>query len=313
MKTSRVMSVFAPILLLPVFFSVVAGCAKEETNDRSSTSALQLTSTANAATPAVQLAADVIGNSATETATTPVTLASLKKEVVEKGYGDISGQIIFDGDIPKRVLIIAKNANVKNAAVCAANDLFSDELLVDPETKGVANVFVYIYHLKAEGMKIHPDLQNSKKKQIVFDQKGCRFIPHVMVVRTDQTVIIKSGDNCGHNTHVTVLFNEEFNSFIPANDRVGVKLPLKAPESLPMPVKCGLHPWMKAHWLIINHPYATVTDKQGRFKIEKLPVGKVEFRIWHERQGYIDRKYVVNVKEGKTKLDPVKVPASNFE
>ena len=321
MKTSRVMSISAPILLLSVCFSVVAGCAKEDANQSSSASALQLTATAPsatppAATPAVQLAADVVGELAAEVVTAPVALASLKKakkKAVEKGYGDISGQIIFDGDIPKRVLIIVEGANVKNADICAANDLLSDELLVDPKTKGVANVFVYIYHKKANGMKIHPDLQNSKKKQIVFDQKGCRFIPHVMVVRTDQTVIIKSADNCAHNTHTTTIFNDEFNSIITANDRVGVKLPLTVPESLPMPVKCDLHPWMKAHWLIINHPYATVTDKEGRFTIEKLPVGEFEFRIWHERPGYIDRKYVVTVKEGETKLDPVLVPASKFE
>jgi hypothetical protein len=42
------------------------------------------------------------------------------------------------------VLIIVEGANVKNADICAANDLLSDELLVDPKTKGVANVFVSI-------------------------------------------------------------------------------------------------------------------------------------------------------------------------
>jgi hypothetical protein len=70
---------------------------------------------------------------------------------------------------------------------------------------------------------------------------------------------------------------------------------------------------MKAYWLIIDHPYATVTDKEGRFTIEKLPVGEIEFRIWHEVLGYIDREYVVTVGEGQTKLDPVRVPASRFQ
>ena len=190
-------------------------------------------------------------------------------------------------------------------------------LLVDPKTNGIANVFVYIYHKNIErnGIKIHPEAAKIKddEKEIVFDQKNCRFIPHVMVVRNGQTVVIKSGDNCGHNTHLSTLFNDEFNSSIPANDRKGVLLDtLMVPESLPMPVKCGIHPWMKAHWLIINHPYATVTDKEGRFTIKKLPVGEIEFRIWHERPGYIDRKYVVTVKEGKTELEPVKVPAKVF-
>ena len=163
-------------------------------------------------------------------------------------------------------------------------------------------------------MKIHPGLHQSKQKEIVFDQKGCRFIPHVMIVRTDQKVIVKSGDGCAHNTHTTAIFNQERNFLLSPNDRKGVKLSFKKAESLPMPVKCDIHPWMRAHWLIIDHPYATVTDKNGVFTIDKLPAGEVEFRIWHERVGYINRKYMVSVQSGGvTKLDPVKVPARRFQ
>lgn len=287
-------------LLLPAVCCLVLGCKGDEEANR----------------PAIGVGQPIAGVGVESTAAVNVAaqLAGAQESEVEPGYGDIAGQILFDGVPPEPELVIRKgDPNVKDAAVCAAKSLYDNSLLVDEKTKGIANVFVYIYHRNAKGMKIHPEAAKLKKKEIVFDQKNCRFTPHVMVVRTGQTVVVKSGDNCPHNTHTATIFNDEFNQILPPNDREGVKLTLNVPESLPMPVKCDIHPWMKAHWLIIDHPYTAITDKEGRFKIEKLPVGEIEFRIWHERVGYIDRAYTVNVKEGTTSLEPVRVPASMFE
>ena len=317
MKTSRVICNFVPMLLACFAVSFVAGCADEGTVDSSSVSTPPV---AVAVPPAADVnVVDIVEKSATKTTEVPVVQVSLVKEVVEKGYGDITGQILFDGDVPTLKLAVTEgDPKVKDPTICAAKNLTVNELLVDPETKGIANVFVYIYHknIKKHEIKIHPEAAKIKEseKVIVFDQKNCRFLPHVMVIRNGQHVLIKSADGCAHNTHTSTIFNDEFNTIISPNDRVGVLLDtLEVPESLPMPVKCDIHPWMKAHWLIINHPYAAVTDKDGKFTIEKLPVGEIEFRVWHERPGYLDRKYVVTVEEGKNELEPRKFPASEFE
>jgi hypothetical protein len=55
---------------------------------------------------------------------------------------------------------------------------------------------------------------------------------------------------------------------------------------------------MSAYWLVLDHPYgavtaATVPKKKGEpeigtFKIEKLPYGDYEFRVWHEGPGYVN-------------------------
>ncbi|MBT4864229.1 MAG: hypothetical protein HON53_03795 [Planctomycetaceae bacterium] len=323
MKMSRVNCNSVPMLLACFAVLFVAGCADEGTVDSSSVStppvAVAVPPAADVDDVDIVADVDVVDEPATETTEVPVVEVSLKKEVVEKGYGDITGQILFDGDVPELKLAVkAGDPKVKDASVCAAKDLTANDLLVDPESKGIANAFVYIYHknIKKHDIKIHPEAAKIKdsEKQIVFDQKNCRFIPHVMVIRNGQNVLIKSADGCAHNTHTSTLFNDEFNTIISPNDRKGVLLDtLEVPESLPMPVKCDIHPWMKAHWLIINHPYAAVTDKDGKFTIKKLPVGDIEFRVWHERPGYLDRKYVVTVEEGMNELEPRKFAASEFE
>ncbi|MEX0700622.1 MAG: carboxypeptidase regulatory-like domain-containing protein [Planctomycetales bacterium] len=226
-------------------------------------------------------------------------------------YGDVSGQFVFEGEIPEREVLIQKgDAGAKDAAVCAADAIPSDALLVDPETKGIRNVFVYL--LRASD--VHPDLRKSAKEEVVFDQKGCRFIPHALFVRTDQKVRVLSDDPVPHNTHTFPLRNQAVNFLLQPNERVGSPVSVALPELLPVQVKCDIHTWMSAYWLVLDHPYAAITDEQGKFAIEKLPAGTHKLRVWHEKVGYVDREYEVTVEAGNTtELPPVKVPAARFE
>lgn len=232
----------------------------------------------------------------------------------QDGYGDLTGQFVLDGAVPEPAKIVKKgDPTVKDAPVCAADDLLSDEVVIDPETKGIANIFVYLTSKDAKKLTLPAALKESTVKEIEFDQKGCRFIPHALFVRADQTVVAKSSDAVAHNTHTYTVKNEAKNFLVAPNDRKGIPVTFTDAEIVPMPVKCDIHPWMQANWLILDHPYAAVTDKQGKFKIAGLPAGEYSFRVWHERQGYLNRDWKVTVRAGMTKMDPVKVPPSKLE
>src|SRR5438445_4642671 len=126
----------------------------------------------------------------------------------------------------RRGVVPAGSTQVNEASICAAAEILSDELVVDPKTSGIANAFVYLP--KAE--KVHPRQKESATKEVVFDQKGCRFIPHALFVRTDQVVVVKSADNCAHNTKTNPLRNQAENFALPPNDRKGVEVKNRAPE-----------------------------------------------------------------------------------
>ncbi|MCA9014648.1 MAG: hypothetical protein KDA77_04870 [Planctomycetaceae bacterium] len=223
----------------------------------------------------------------------------------------MTGQFVFDGPAPEPVIQRKKgDPTVKDAAVCAAMDHYNNDLIVNPDNKGIQNVFIYLRKAK----EIHPDLKDSKEKSVVFDQKGCTFFPHALVVRTDQKVIVKSDDPVAHNTHTFPLKNQAVNFILAPNDREGKEVSNPIPEILPMQVKCDIHPWMTAYWYVVDHPYAVISDKDGKFTIKDLPEGKNEFRIWHEKVGYIDRKFFVTIKAGETvDLGEVKVSPSKFK
>jgi len=202
------------------------------------------------------------------------------------------------------------NANAKDAAVCAAQDVPNEKLVVDPATKGIANVVIYLAKKPA---KVHPDVVTSKEKEVVFDQKNCRFFPHVMAVRIDQQVRVKSDDPIAHNTHTKPNKNTSENVAVPANDRAGYLMrPLSTVEKSPSLVTCDFHTWMNAYWVILDHPYSAITDEKGNFEIQNLPVGNHEFMIWQESAGWLDKKYAVTIKDGMNEQKPLTYTAAQI-
>ena len=184
-------------------------------------------------------------------------------------------------------------------------------------TKGIQHIFVYIRKIDKAKTKIHPKLATAAKKDVVFDQKGCRFTPHTLLLQTGQSVVVKSADNCAHNTHTYPIRNKADNFIINANNRTGLKFKYPVAEFLPTTVKCDIHPWMRGYWLILDHPYMAVTNAQGQFTVTGLPPGKYEFRCWHELVGYVaagsKRGFTVTIKANQTtKLPAVKVPVAKF-
>ncbi len=229
-----------------------------------------------------------------------------------QGWGTIKGKVVVDGKAPSLPEKVAKGANVKDANVCAVNAIPDKSIVVNDKGE-LANCFVYLY-MRRGTPDIHPALKTPANATVEFDQKGCEFFPHALVVRTDQDVKCISNDACGHNVHTYPLKNEAYNLLIGANDKTGAILKNPEAEPLPMQVTCDIHPWMRAYWLVIDHPYAVVTDAEGNFTIENLPEGKRDFRIWHERVGYVERGLEVEVKNGQvTDVGTIKVKAKDLE
>ena len=48
-------------------------------------------------------------------------------------------------------------------------------------------------------------------------------------------------------------------------------------------IKCDVHPWMKSYISVFNHPYYSVTDDTGYYKIDNIPPGTYEVIVWQEK------------------------------
>lgn len=234
-----------------------------------------------------------------------------------KGFGNLLGTVTFEGAPRELPPLVAKGdpkiEKEDDRKVCAAEPVPDESLLVNSDNKGLANVVIF---LEKRPANIKPELAKPPSEPVLFDQKGCRFLPHVLVVRTGQSLLVVSDDSIPHNTHTYPQRNSSFNKVITPKDRQGTPCDYPKGEAGPLEVRCDYHPWMKAYHFPIDHPYAAVTDKDGKFRIEGLPAGKHSFRVWHERgpgdSHLLERKLDVTIAADQDTQKDLSFPAARF-
>jgi hypothetical protein len=215
-------------------------------------------------------------------------------------WGSLKGRLVFDGTPAKPKAIVAK----VDTEFCSQQNLVEETLVVG-EKGGLSNVFVYLYVKKGKSVDIHPDLAEPSEKPAVLSNKGCRFEPRALIVRTLQPLEVRNSDEgIGHNTKASFFANPGFNETV-TSDRPLNKVFNKT-ESYPAEVACSIHPWMKAFVLIRDNPYMAVSDAKGNFEIKNIPAGKHQFSFWHEAKGNLRALPVGSTKtdrKGKAKLE----------
>lgn len=232
-------------------------------------------------------------------------------------WAALRGRFVYDGAPPDAKFL---NTSGKDSETCAKHKIPDESLLVDTASKGIANVLVFA----RKTSRVHDSHQQAVKEDVVFDQKECVFLAHVLPVRVGQTVLIKNSDPIGHNTNITTQADVNINPLLPPGDEMKHKF--NRPQSIPIPVGCNIHPWMKAYILPRNDSYVAVSQPDGSFEIANLPAGEeIEFQAWHERgagtQGYFEAqkdwpkgRFKLKLKAGEEKdLGDIKVNPKAFK
>lgn len=223
----------------------------------------------------------------------------------EAQWGSIKGTVIAEGNlVPLDPLVKRGDNAVKDSEVCAAEIVPDESKIIDRDTRGLANVVIWVATKPA---RIHPNLEKSAKGVVEFHQKGCRFVPHILSVRTDQVVKVMCNDNISHNIHPHLQANAIHCFIVSPNDRKnGIEFKnLKQREKYPIKVTCDIHPWMEAYWVVLDHPYVAITNEKGEFEIADLPVGELEFKVWQEKIGWVAKSMRVIVKEGVNEISAI--------
>lgn len=199
------------------------------------------------------------------------------------GWGHLKVRFVYDGDPPSPVPIIPD----KDPQYCGNFKLFEENVVVNRENGGIANVLAYLdkRSSKVEEIPIHESYLAKARDEVVLDNKGCRFEPRVTILWTPQTLLLKNSDSVGHNTNYLTFENPGENNLIPASGVLARELP--KPEPRAAKVTCNIHPWMASWLLVKDHPYAAASGSDGMVEIKNLPAGTWTFQFWHEAEGYV--------------------------
>ncbi|MCA9070270.1 MAG: hypothetical protein KDA84_15155 [Planctomycetaceae bacterium] len=254
---------------------------------------------------------------------TGVATIGSQKIVSAPGFGAIRGRIVIPesekNSIPKpKVLFDVGKAPVASKCCAAEDPIMEESLLINSKNRGLKNVFVYLKENpkggrpKAASQSLWPTADPSGKKP-VFDYDNCTFIPHAMILTVADTLTFRNQDPVIHNYRTFPFKGLTLNIVIlhMQNGNPGLidRKPFSRPEKYPVKVTDTTHPWMSAYQLPLDHPYAAVTDADGRFIISDLPPGTHEFIIWHEKGRILHRAYVAEVSADKTTdLEEILVP-----
>lgn len=212
-------------------------------------------------------------------------LSVLPTSALAQEWGTVKGRLVFGGDAPEPVVLEIE----RDADVCGKNGLIDESLIVNKDNRGLRYVAIWLD--TKEKLSIHPDSLVPPKEIPVLDNKGCRFEPHMLAIRTGQVMHLTNSDSVAHNAAVYVRRSTPFSEIIPQTQPLEKKF--TKPETLPTRVDCSIHAWMKAWLIISDHPYVAITDADGNFELKNVPAGEWKFKFWHERPGYLQ-----NVKQG---------------
>jgi plastocyanin len=203
--------------------------------------------------------------------------------------GSISGTVQLEGAAPKMKII-----NMAAEPACAKEHTTparTQEVLVGKKN-ALENVVVY---LTGDFSQFKFDQPQSPA---TITQKGCMYDPHVLAMETGQTFQVINADPVTHNIHPLPKDNREWNQSQPPG-----AAPIDqsfAHEEIAIPVKCNIHPWMKAYIAVFNHPYFAVTGEDGSFDLKNVPPGTYTLTAWHEQYGTSKQTVTIAPKESKT-------------
>jgi plastocyanin len=210
-----------------------------------------------------------------------LVVTAMPMSVTAEDWGNLSGQIIYDGDPPTPPAVKI----TKDKECCGKHNVVDESLLVNAENHGVRNVIIFLVPERDAQVPVHESYQESANAEVLLDNDKCRFEPHVVLLRTGQKLKIGNSDPIGHNAKIDTFNNPPINITIPQGDFRTFECTNE--ERLPARVSCSIHPWMKAWVVIRSNPYMAVTDEEGKFEIKNLPVGTHKFMFWQEKAGYV--------------------------
>ena len=113
---------------------------------------------------------------------------------------------------------------------------------------------------------------------VVMDQRNETFVPHLLAITTGTTVDFPNSDHLYHN----VFSLSKPAPFDLGRYATGRSKSIRFDRPGIVRVFCEIHSHMSAFILVFNHPFFTMTDPDGRYRLGDIPPGNYTVVAWNE-------------------------------
>jgi plastocyanin len=134
--------------------------------------------------------------------------------------------------------------------------------------------------------------EQTETGRVVMDQRNETFVPHLLAITTGTTVEFPNSDRIYHN----VFSLSKTAQFDLGRYATGRSKSVRFDRPGIVRVFCEIHSHMNAFILVFSHPFFTVTDSDGRYRIDNVPPGNYNVIAWNE--GTASEPHPVAVPDG---------------
>lgn len=190
---------------------------------------------------------------------------SLMRPICLMWWGLLLVCFLFVSPVPSR------SHSYQRARLMARVELLNSKIKARNGKQDASGVVIW---LEAPGLSARANRPRQK-----LNQRGKRFIPHVMVAEKGTEIDFPNSDPFFHN--VFSLFNgKRFDLGLYASgesrpvlfNRVGISY-----------IFCNIHPLMSAIVVVVDTPYYAISNQEGNLIINDVPEGRYQLKVWHER------------------------------
>ena len=114
---------------------------------------------------------------------------------------------------------------------------------------------------------------------LTLSHKDCLMTPRIQLAFPGTDLLLQNFDFVAHTFFASIEDRPLFKVALPLRGQQTHRT-LSNPGL--MKITCGPHRWETAWIFVSPHPYAAVTDAQGRFTFKNVPAGTYELKVWHE-------------------------------
>ena len=216
--------------------------------------------------------------------------AALPSATIDEANGAvISGKVLFTGEKPS-MPVIDMSAN----PMCERQHPTPQhaETVVINANGTIRYAFVWIKEGLPKARWTPP------QANVVLDQNGCVYRPHVLALMVGQQLEIDNSDPVNHNVHAEAQVNVAWNESQPP--QADKKFKTFPREEIWFPVTCSVHPWMRAVVSVVSHPFFAVTGEDGSFALKGVPPGSYTIEAIQEKLGHKTAQVTVAAHDRKT-------------
>ena len=196
--------------------------------------------------------------------------------------GEITGTVRLAGHPPR----LAWREVVHDTEVCGETARPATSLLLGTN-QTVRDVIIYLGAGPTNSRPLTP---------VTLDQRGCDFVPRVQIAASGAPLIVRNSDPTLHVVRIDSMSgtNELKTLLTVAAPYAGFEKRFQLANfrepTLLKAMNANGHDWMAAYLAVMPHPWAALTDGEGRFTLHDVPAGTHKLYAWHEALGTLVRE-----------------------